>query len=58
MKLMNLDQLGFIIGVDTDATLTDDGPQVRMSVNSIDQKHDDDESRKVGIPRSTNVSDP
>lgn len=55
---MNLDQLGPIIGVDTDAMLIDDGPQASTSVNPVDQKHDDDESRKVGIPRSTNVSDP
>lgn len=58
MKLMNLDQLDFIIGVDTGAMLIDDGPRASTSVNPVDQKHDDDESRKVRIPRSTNVSDP
>ena len=58
MKLMNLDQLDLIIGVDIDAMLIDDGPHASTSVNPVDQKHDDDESRKVGIPRSTNVSDP
>ena len=58
MKLMNLDQLDFIIGVDTDAMLIYDDPKASTSVDPVDQKHDDDESRRVGIPRSTNVSDP